>query len=79
MTTLEIKNSIIRRIAEIDDLNFLKALKTIIDSNPANSVFTTTEEMKKKIEFSLNQARSGQVISNDEVSREIDEWLKQGK
>jgi hypothetical protein len=79
MTTIEIKNSIIRRIAEIDDMNFLKALKTIVDSNPSDSVFSTTGEMKKKIEFSRKQAESGHVLSNDELSKEINAWLKQGK
>jgi len=38
MTTLELKNSIIRKIAQINDSEFLKAIKTIIDSKQVDEV-----------------------------------------
>jgi len=42
MTTIELKKSIIQRIAEIEDSEFLKAIKTIIDSNQSDAVFKVT-------------------------------------
>lgn len=38
MTTLELKNSIIQRISEIEDINFLKAVKSILDFAPEKDV-----------------------------------------
>jgi hypothetical protein len=42
MTTSELKNILIYRIAEIKDVSFLKALKTILDSKTETDVIQLT-------------------------------------
>ena len=79
MTTIEIKKTIIDKIAQIEDLHFLKAIKIIIESRPNESVFKVTDEMRSKIEHSRNVAKQGKIVSDKEVNREIEEWLRQGK
>lgn len=79
MTTIEIKKSIIQRIAQIEDLNFLKAIKTIIESNSTGSVFFVPPKMKEKIQYSRKHARQGHIISNKDLTKEIEDWLRKGK
>ena len=76
MTTMELKNSIIRKIAQINDSEFLKAIKTIIDSKQVDEVHITSEEQKAQIEYGLQQAKKGQTVSNDHLVNEINEWLE---
>ena len=79
MTTIELKRSIIQRIAQIDDSAFLKAIKTIIDSNPSEPVFQIPEDLKIMLKESRKQIRKGQGLSNEDLNNEILEWLEERK
>jgi len=79
MTTIELKKSIILRIAEIEDSEFLKAIKTIIDSNQFDAVFKVSEPMKKDIETGRKQIREGKYTSREDLEKEIYAWLKEKK
>jgi len=76
MTTIELKKSIILRIAEIEDSEFLKAIKTIIDSNQSDAVFKVSEPMKKDIETGRKQIREGKYTTQEDLEKEINAWLK---
>ncbi|MEI8006179.1 MAG: hypothetical protein WCI48_08225 [Bacteroidota bacterium] len=79
MTTIELKKSIILRIAEIEDSEFLKAIKTIIDSNQSDAVFKVSEPMKKDIETGRKQIREGKYTTHEDLEKEISAWLKERK
>ncbi|MEI7491128.1 MAG: hypothetical protein WCK92_07015 [Bacteroidota bacterium] len=79
MTTIELKKSIILRIAEIEDSEFLKAIKTIIDSNQSDAVFKVSEPMKKDIETGRKQIREGKYTTREDLEKEINAWLKERK
>ena len=44
MTAIELKTLLIHRITEINDVSFLKALKTIVDSKTETGVIQLTPE-----------------------------------
>ncbi len=78
MSTEQLKNLVIDKISEIEDENFLQAIKTILDSNTATaSIYKLTEEQKQKVNIGLNQLDKGQIISNEDLEKEEDEWLKE--
>jgi len=78
MSTEQLKNLVIDRISEIEDENFLQAIKTILDSNTvAASIYKLTEEQKQKVKIGLAQLDNGQAISNEDLEQEEDEWLKE--
>jgi len=77
MNTLEVKNHIIQRLSQIDDLNFLNAIKTIIESTANDNVYYLTEIQKEKLQESREQAKRGEVMDNDEVFKEIESWLEE--
>ncbi len=77
MKTIDLKNHLIHKIAEINDESFLKALKTIIDSKTDSTVYTLSEEQRLKIQKGKSQIEQGNYYMNQQVEAEIDKWLEE--
>ena len=75
MTTIELKKQLIHRISEIEDMNFLKALKTILDSKLNKGVLNLTAEQKDEIIESREDVKKVLVIDNALLDKEIKAWL----
>jgi hypothetical protein len=75
MTTFELKKQHIHRISRIEDINFLKAIKTILDSKVNEEVIRLTDQQKEEIMASRDDFRKGLVIENAMLDQEIREWL----
>ena len=76
MTMLELKSILIHRISEINDIRFLEAIKTILDEKAEDSVIVLTDEQKQEIIQSKKEIKEGLFISNEELDKEIQAWLK---
>jgi hypothetical protein len=76
MTMLELKSILIHRISEINDIQFLEAIKTILDEKAEDSVIVLTDEQKQEIIQSRKEIKEGLFISNEELDKEIQAWLK---
>ncbi|MCF8337652.1 MAG: hypothetical protein K9I74_06670 [Bacteroidales bacterium] len=77
MNATELKNVLIHQIAEIDDVSFLEAIKTIVDSKMNQEVLTLTQEQKDEIMASKKEIEEGNFIEQDALDKEIKEWLKE--
>lgn len=77
MTTGELKNILIHRIAAINDKSFLTAIKTIIETKSKSTVYKTTPEQPKEIEESMALLAKGEYFTNEQVEKEIDKWLSE--
>ena len=75
MTTAELKKVLIRKIAGINDEEFLNALKTIIDSKSESTIYITTPEQQVKIKEGQAQIANGESLTNEQVEKETDKWL----
>ena len=75
MTTMELKKQLIHRISEIEDANFLKALKTILDSKLNEGILNLTAEQQDEIIASREDVKKGLVIDNALLDKEIKAWL----
>jgi hypothetical protein len=75
MTAIELKNILIHRIAEIDDISFLKAIKTILDSKTDNEVLSLTEKQRDEIMASKKEIEQGLFIDHQVLEKEVKEWL----
>jgi hypothetical protein len=77
MTTIELKDILIHKIAAINDKSFLAAINTIIDTKSEKLIYKTTPEQKQRIKEAQEQIARGEGISNDQVEADIDKWLSE--
>jgi len=75
MTTIELKNILIHRIAEINDISFLKAIKTILDSKTDNEILNLTTEQRDEIMSSKKEIEQGLFVEQNDLDKEVKEWL----
>jgi predicted transcriptional regulator len=77
MTTIELKDVLFHKIAAIDDRSFLSAIKTIIDTKSDTIIYKLTPEQRKEIKKSQDQIARGDFLTNEQVEKGIDKWLKE--
>jgi hypothetical protein len=77
MSTLDLRNIIIHKISEINDVSFLEALKTIVESKTESSVLPLTNEQQTEILKSKEEIENGLFVDNGQVELEISKWLKE--
>jgi hypothetical protein len=75
MTAIELKTILIHRISEIDDVSFLKALKTIVDAKTETGIIQLTPDQLKDIVESKKEIEKGLFIENSLLDKEVKQWL----
>ncbi|HRN41484.1 MAG TPA: hypothetical protein PK649_05360 [Vicingus sp.] len=75
MTALELKKLLIHRIAEINDVSFLNAIKTILDSKTQHKTISLTHKQTIEIEKSKKEVEKGLFIEQIELQKDFDKWL----
>jgi len=73
MTTIALKKLLINRIAEINDVSFLNALKTILDTK--TQTLSLTLQQRKEIIESQKEIESGLFVEQAELDKEFNKWL----
>lgn len=76
MSTAELKIDLIRQIAGITDSSRLKELKQLLKFLTDESIYITNEDEKKAISEARKEISEGKVFTNEEVQKEIQQWLK---
>ena len=77
MTTIELKNILVHRIAGINDKSFLTAINTLIETKSDSAIYQTSAEQRIKILEGRNQIANGDSFTNELVEMEVDQWLKE--
>jgi hypothetical protein len=75
MTAIQLKTLLIHRISEINDVSFLKALKTILDSKTETGVIQLTQEQLDDIIASKKEIEQGLFVENIAFEKEVKQWL----
>jgi hypothetical protein len=75
MTAIELKTLLIHRISEINDVSFLKALKTILDSKTDTGVIQLTPDQLDDIIASKKEIEQGLFIESTVLDKEVRQWL----
>ena len=74
MTTIELKKLLIHRITEINDVSFLKAVKTILDSKTDTEVLLLTPDQRREIMESKKEIEQGLYIEHESLDKEVARW-----
>ena len=75
MTTIELKKVLIHRITEINDISFLKALKTILESKTDTEVISLTVDQRNEIIASRKEIEQGLFIEHELLDKKVSGWL----
>ena len=71
----QIKKSLISRIKDSNDINFLKALQAIFDSSE-QSLYQLNDDQEKTIEEGRAQIKNDQSSPNESVMSDARGWLE---
>ena len=77
MTTVEIKNILIHKISAINDVSFLKAIQTIVDSKADNKILVLTASQRNEIIESKKEIEQGLFTEHEAFENELIEWFKE--
>ena len=75
MSTLELRHIINEHLSHIEDVSFLNALKSIVESKVSDGIYQLSDYQKERINSAREQLKKGQTISNDDLQKEIDQCL----
>ena len=75
MSTSELRHIITEHLSNIEDVSFLNALKTILESKLSESEYKLSNYQKDRIKLARVQLKNRQTISHEELQREITRWL----
>jgi len=77
MNTIQLKQELIHRISRIEDIDFLNAIKTILDYKKKEPFIELTADQEKELLLSSKEAKKGIVISQSEMDQKVEEWLSE--
>ncbi len=75
MTAIELKTILMHRIAEIEDISFLKAIKTILDSKTQTEMLSLSATQRDEIIASKKEIEQGLFTVHTDLDKDIKEWL----
>jgi hypothetical protein len=75
MGTIELRHIITERLSQIEDVTFLNAIRTIIESKVSEGTYKLSDYQKNRIDSARQQLKNKQTISHDDLQKEINLWL----
>jgi hypothetical protein len=75
MNTIQLKQELIHRISRIEDIEFLNAIRTFLDYKKKETFIELTSYQEKELLFASNEGKNGNVISQSEMDKKVEEWL----
>lgn len=76
MNTIKLKQELFHKISRIEDIEFLKAIKTILDYKAKDNFIDLTADQEKELLRASKEGKKGNVISQLEMDQKVEEYLK---
>ena len=77
MNTIQLKQELIHRISRIEDIDFLNAIKIILDYKKKEAFIELTADQEKELLIASKDGKKGNVISQSEMDQKVEEWLSE--
>ncbi len=76
MTSLELKQRLIRKINETEDSEILEEMyRLILNEDKDNSRYELTNDQKHAVEEGHAQFKDGLFLNSEQADKEMEEWL----
>jgi predicted transcriptional regulator len=77
LTDVELKEKLIEKINNSDDLELLQQISRVFDLNAQmDDIYQMSQEETDAVNEGLNQIEKGLFLSHEESNKRVDEWLK---
>ncbi len=70
-----LKDKLINKLKEINDPAILEEVSNLFELQEPETVYHTNDQQKKAIEEAKGQIKNGQTLTDEQVNKDIDEWL----
>jgi hypothetical protein len=77
MNTIELRKELINRISHIEDVDFLNAIKTILDYKKAEQFIYLTKQDEEELLRASEDGNAGHYTLHSEMDKKVEEWLKE--
>jgi len=72
-----IKEKIRNQVSSIDDVNFLEAIATMLDTKLGSEIIVLSDDIKNDILKSKMQYKQNEFISDSVLNEKMEKWLKE--
>ena len=72
-----IKEKIRNQVSSIDDVNFLEAIATMLDTKLGSEIIVLSDDIKNDILKSKIQYEQNEFISDSVLNEKMEKWLKE--
>lgn len=76
MVDPSLKDKLISKIKETDDLAILQEVSRLFELQEPESIYPVNEKQKKAIDEARSQIKNEQTLTDEQADEDIDEWLK---
>ena len=76
MTTKELKYSIVENIEDINDEKILNTIKSVLENYKTEPIIIS-DKRKEILDYAKQQIKNNEFVSDKDLNREEDEWLKE--
>ena len=77
MNTIQLKQELIHRISKIEDIDFLNAIKTILDHKKKETFIELTADQEKELILASKEGKNGDIISQSGMDQKVEKWLSE--
>ena len=76
MTTIELKNKVIDKITQVDNMDILNDIYRILDEDFDDSdIIVLTSEQIESIELARAEVAHNQFITDEQSNKLVEEWM----
>lgn len=77
MNAIDLKEELRERISEIDDIEFLNAIKSVLDCKKTEAFIMLTEDQVNELTLASEEGRKGNYFTRDEMDAKVKAWLEE--
>jgi hypothetical protein len=74
---LQLKLDVISKITELKEIRVIREIKKLLDFELDEDVFVLSKQQKNRIAEARKEYANGEISSNEEVNKEIEQWLNE--
>ena len=75
MNAIDLRHELISRIAGIEDVDFLNAIKTILDYKKNEPFIELSSDLENELLKASEEGKKGVFISQSKLDKKVEAWL----